>query len=124
MQEPSRGRRAIEWIENYCQHPDGPFKGERVRLSLAEKQQLRQIYDAPNGPDFSAAPLEGPLAAYVALLHLCGKEATLGEFRPPADVDTWTVWRATSECLQRFLKREGEAVICPGLGTRYPPAAA
>jgi hypothetical protein len=123
MQEYSRGRSAIDWIENYCLYPGGPHKGKSVRLSVAEKRQLLNLYDGPNGPDYSV-PLEGSLAAYVALLHLCGKEATQKEFCPHVDVDSWTLWRATSERLQRFLKREGEAVICPGLGTRYPPTAA
>jgi len=38
-------------------------------------------------------------------------------------VDTWTVWRATSPDLQAVLKREGAALVCPKLGTRYPAAA-
>ena len=93
-------------------------------FTQAECWQVRQLYDNPSGPDRDT-PLTGSLAAYLALLHTCGPEALQKEFRPHVDVDSWTVWRAaTSEVLQRVLKREGEAVVCPRLGTRYPPAAA
>jgi hypothetical protein len=119
----TRGDRAICWIAKYCLYPDGPHKGKPVRLSEAECWQVRQLYDNPDGPDRDTS-LSGPLAAYLALLHTCGTEALQQEFRPHVDVDSWTVWRATSERLQRVLKRDGEAVICPRLGKRYPPAAA
>ena len=123
MRVLTRGDRALTWIEKFCLYPDGPDKGQPVMLSQAECWQVRQIYDNPNGPDQKTL-LSGPLAAYLALLHICGPEALQKEYRPHVDVDSWTVWRATSQNLQRVLKREGEAVSCPRLGTRYPPAAA
>ena len=123
MRALTRGDHAICWIQKFCLCPDGPFKGKRARLSQTECWQVRQLYDSPNGPDRNT-PLSGPLAAYLALLHVCGPEALQKEYRPHVDVDSWTVWRATSENLQRVLKRDGEAVTCPRLGTRYPPAAA
>ena len=123
MRVLTRGDRALFWIEKFCLYPNGPDKGKPVMLSQAECWQVRQLYDNPSGPDQSAS-LPGPLAAYLALLHICGPEALQKEFQPHVDIDSWTVWRATSERLQRVLKREGEAVICPRLGTRYPPVAA
>jgi hypothetical protein len=102
--------------------PDGPHKGHPVRLSLAQRELLRQIYDAPGGPQ--DIPIsDNALAAYLALMHICGKEALQRDFRPHVEVDSWTMWRATSERLRRYLKRDGEAIICPQLGTRYPEAA-
>jgi hypothetical protein len=93
-----------------------------VRLAQAEVWLIRQIYDSPSGPN-QTAPFTGALAAYLALLHVCGPEALQKEFQPQLDVDVWTIWRATSKELQAVLKRNGETVVCPELGTRYPAAA-
>ena len=97
-------------------------QGQPVRLAQEDCWQVRQIYDCPSGPA-QTAPLTGALAACVALVHVCGIEATQKEFWPQLDVDTWTIWRATSKELQAVLKRNGETVVCPELGTRYPAAA-
>jgi hypothetical protein len=118
----TRGTAAIEWIERFCVYPDGPNKGRPVCLSPMQRALIRQIYDHVGGPQ-DVAVTDKPLAAYLALMHVCGKEALQREFCPPLEIDSWTVWRATSEHLQRFLKREGAAVVCPYLGTRYPAAA-
>ena len=122
MHALTRGDLAICWIQKFCLCPEGPFKGKPARLSQPECWQVRQLYDSPTGPDRDT-PLSGALAAYLALLHTCGPEALQKKFHPRVDVDSWTVWRATSQNLQRVLKRDGEAVTCPRLGTRYPPAA-
>jgi hypothetical protein len=119
----TRGRNAIDWIEQCCVHPDGPHKGQRVRLSSEQRELLRQIYDAPDGPQ-DMPITDSALAAYLALMHICGKEALQKEFRPHVEVDSWTIWRATSERLRRYLKRDGETIVCPQLGTRYPAEAA
>jgi hypothetical protein len=121
MHAHTRGDCAISWIEQFCLYPDGPSKGKRVILSPAECWQVRQLYDDPDGP--KSAPLTGTLAAYLALLHICGPEAKQKQFRPTVSTDAWTVWRATSPDLQRVLKREGETVVCPALGTKFPLAA-
>jgi len=64
------------------------------------------------------------LAAYLALVHLASPEAVgTSNFRPQLDVDIFTVWNATGPTLQAVLKREGEAVVCPELNTRFPAAA-
>jgi hypothetical protein len=118
----SRGADAISWIEKFCVYPDGPTKGRPVCLSPEQRQQIRTIYDGPDGPQ-DIPVSDSSLAAYLALMHICGREALQRDFCPHVEVDTWTVWRATSERLQRFLKRDGAAVVCPYLGTRYPAAA-
>ena len=120
MKGITRGQRNVRWIEQYCVLPDGSRKGEHVRLSPEQYETVRRIYDVGLQ---DTAPT-GDLAAYLALLHVCGPEAVKqADLRLPLAVDTWTVWRATSPDLQAVLKREGATVVCPELGTRYPAAA-
>jgi hypothetical protein len=122
MRKPlSRGNRAVQWIETYCVVPGGPEKGQHVRLSSEQRATVRQIYDNPDGPQ--AAPVTGNLAAYLALLHVCGPEALQHEFRPAVSADVFTVWGATGPGLREVLKRDGDGVVCPELRTRYPVAA-
>jgi hypothetical protein len=81
---------------------------------------VREIYDAPD------LPVTRELAAYLALAHLCCPERlSLGEpgFRPAVDVDTFTLWAAAGPDARAVLRREGEAVVCPQLGSRFPWAA-
>ncbi len=120
----TRADHNIHWIEAYCVEPDGPRKGEPVHLSADERLTIRRIYGAPGGP-YADVPVSGPLAAYLILLHICGPEALQNKFSGPAtlSVDTWTVWRATTPQLQAVLKRRGEVIVCPELGTAYPHAA-
>ncbi len=118
----TRGDRAIRWIESFCLYPNGPKKGKHVRLSAEQCVAVRRIYDNPNGfADLSG--INPPLMAYLALMHVCGPEA-LGKVPPPQfAADIFTVWNATGPRLREVLKRHGEAIICPELGTAYPRAA-
>jgi len=93
-----------------------------VHLSGAERVVMRKLYDAPGGPR-DDVPVPAPLSAFVALLHLCGPEALQEKFRPPLDVDSFSVWGATSPELQEVLERHGEQIICPELGTAFEAAA-
>jgi hypothetical protein len=118
MREQSRGDRNIAWIENYCRFPGGPYQGRPVMLTTEEQQTVRAIYEGGHG-----APVTGPMAAYIALLHVCGPEAPGRNPGPPCETDSWTVWRATSIDLKEVLTRRGELIICRELGTCYPAAA-
>jgi len=75
----TRGDRAANWIEKFCITPSGPDKEQWVRLSTAQRETIRRIYDAPNGPH--GEPVTGVLGAFLALLHVCGPEAPGGS--PP-----------------------------------------
>ena len=66
------GERTICWIEKLCLYPTGPERGQHVCLSLAQKEMIRRIYDDPDG---ISVPITGPLAAYLALYHICGPAA-------------------------------------------------
>jgi len=116
----ARGERAVHWIEEYCVYPSGPERGQHVRLSQEQRRVLRQIYDHPGNPH---PPLFGSLAAFVALLHICGPEAKQREFRPALSADIFSVWSATGPDLRAVLKRDGERILCPQLGTHFPVAA-
>jgi len=118
----TRGESNIAWIESYCLMPSGPHRGEHARLTAAQREMVRRIY-APDGPlDLPVTDRE--LAAYLALLHICGPEARGAlDFRPHVEADVFTLWAATGPEARAVLKRDGEAVTCPELGTRFPWAA-
>ena len=122
MREKTRGTQAIEWIEQYCLYPSGSRKGKRVVLTDAEQDLIHRMYDGPNGPQ--DIPVEGALAAYLALLHTCGIEGKQRDFRPTTDVDAFTVWNAAGPDLRAVLIRKGERIVCHGLGTEFSPRAA
>jgi len=92
-----------------------------VHLTPAQRDIVRQIYDGSDG--IEAAPITGPLAAYLALLHVCGPEALHKEFRPELSADIFTVWGAVGADLRAVLRREGGRIICTQLGTEWPAAA-
>jgi hypothetical protein len=122
MKRKTRGDHAIRWIQAFCIAPDGPNKGQPARLTESDRLIIRRIYGAPGGP--YELSVTGALAAYLTLLHLCGPEALQEQFRGPVtNVDAWSLWRATTPRLQDVLKRDGERIVCPELGTMYPRAA-
>jgi hypothetical protein len=114
-----RGERAVRWIEKYCVVPSGFERGQHVRLTQAQRNTIRKIYDAQNISEVVGEQL----GAYLALLHVCGPEALQKEFRPDVAPDIFTVWNSVGPDLRTVLKREGEHVVCPELGTCYPTAA-
>jgi hypothetical protein len=120
----SRAERARTWIEHFCIVPSGPERGQYVRLTRQQRDTLTAIYD--EGRDDAASDVSGPLAAYLLLLHLCGPEAIQQEqsFRPAVGSDLFTLWNAVGPDLCAVLKRDGPRIVCPELGTAFPPTAA
>ena len=115
----TRGDRNCAWIERHCLMPHGPDKGQRVRLTPAQCDVVRRIYDDAEQPEVT-----GPLAAYLALLHVAGPEAVKGDFRPAVNADIFTTWNAVGPRLREVLTRENGCIRCPQLGTGYPLEAA
>lgn len=117
----TRSERNARWIECYCLVPTGPRKGAPVKLDKDQRELLAAIYD---GDTLRSIPVIGPMGAYIALLHTVGREAPQGDDvdqLPEVAADPWTLWNATSLTLQRFITRDGAgAIICSGLGTRFP----
>jgi hypothetical protein len=116
----SRADKNAAWIVDYCLDP---ADRTRVRLSAAEREQLRELYATPDGPRDIA--VTGRLAAFLCLLHLLGREAEPHrDFRGPiVDVNIWTLWQAASPRLQQYLRRDGRRITCIELGTSFEAAA-
>lgn len=113
--DETRGERNARWVEKYCLYPNGPDKGKRVMLTPAQRDVIYAIYD-PNGPQ--QLSVTGPLAAYLALLHVCGPEGKQRDFQPDASANIFTVWGAVSPELRRLLELDGGTVVCPALSAR------
>lgn len=76
----TRAERNIRWVERYCRVPEGKHVGQAVRLREWQRNELRKIYDNPNGTrraivSFGRKNGKTALAAFLLLLHTCGPEA-------------------------------------------------
>jgi hypothetical protein len=113
----TRGERAATWIEKYCVLPSG----DRVRLSADQRAAICRFYDGPP----STEAIAGPLAAYLVLLNLVGPEARPGTAPAPRHVeaDLFTLWGAAGPELRAHLRRHGDRIDCPELGTCWLAAA-
>jgi hypothetical protein len=119
MTKITRAERVVHWIEKYCVAPNGERRGLHVRLTNEERTAVRRIYDDPEG--VKPVPVSGQLAAFLGLYHLCGPEWK-ADPRPQCDSGVFTIWNATGPDLRAVLKRDGEAISCPELGTEWPTA--
>src|SRR5574337_957904 len=75
----SRGQRNAAWIEGHCRIPDGKLVGRPVKLTGAQKEWIRQIYDTPTRTfilSMARKNAKTATSAFLLLLHLCGPEAT------------------------------------------------
>ena len=75
----TRGEKNIAWIQEHCVIPDGKFVGQKVNLADFQKDVIRGIYDNPGGTrraiiSFGRKNAKTTLAAFLLLLHLCGRE--------------------------------------------------
>jgi hypothetical protein len=116
----TRGDKAIRWIEQFCVYPHGFSKGQHVVLTTEQKEILRRVFDTDESPEVA-----GPLAAYLALFHVAGpRDLAAHVFQIPLNADFFSVWNATGPDLKSVLKPDGERIVCPELGTKFPPVAA
>lgn len=122
----TRSERAAMWIQEFCRVPSGAHKGDRVRLTRAQKQTLADIYDHDDAP--RTVTVDNDMGAFIALLHTVGPEAPQGgspDTLPAVSTDPWSLWSAVGPKLQDYITRDGAgAIYCTGLGTRYPRRAA
>ena len=115
------GQKAARWIEQFCLTPSGFDRGQRVRLTTEQKEILHRIFDT----DESSGEISAPLSAYLALFHVAGPRDLAAYVSPiPLNADCFTTWNAVGPDLRAVVKRDGEAIVCPELGTKFPPAAA
>jgi hypothetical protein len=114
------GQKAIRWIENYCVVPFGFDKGQHVRLTIEQREIVHKVFDTDESPEVA-----GPLAAYLALFHIAGPRDLAAHVSAlPLSADSFTTWNAVGPDLRAVVKRDGEAIVCPELGTKFPPVAA
>lgn len=76
----SRSERNCQWVERFCRVPEGRLVGQPVKLRSWQRDELRKIYDNPNGTrraiiSFGRKNGKTALSAFLLLLHLCGPEA-------------------------------------------------
>ncbi len=76
----TRAERNIRWVEEFLRIPEGRMVGQPVVLREWQREELRRIYDNPNGTrrailSFGRKNGKTALAAFLLLLHLCGPEA-------------------------------------------------
>jgi hypothetical protein len=117
MKPRTQGDEAITWIEKWCVHPNGPRRGKTVVLTVQQIVQVRRLLDQAERPTLDAV-----MSSYLTLFYLAGPDHDSES--PPLESDIFTTWNAASENLRRFIKREGEVVACPELGTAFPSRAA
>jgi phage terminase large subunit-like protein len=75
----SRGDENIRWIERHCRLPEGPNVGKKVKLQEWQRDIIRRIYNnrVPTRRalvSFGRKNAKTTLAAFLLLLHLCGRE--------------------------------------------------
>jgi hypothetical protein len=116
----THGDKAIRWIEHFCIYPHGFNKGQFAVLTTEQKEILHKVFDTDNTPEVT-----GPLAAYLALFHIAGPRGLAAHVSAiPLSADTFTTWNAVGPGLRAVMTRDGEYIVCPELGTKFPPVAA
>jgi hypothetical protein len=118
----TRGECNVRWIEIFCLVPSGEDKGKHVVLTPEQRATVRRIYDHPDHEP-PRVQVDGPLAAYLALLHVCGLEGRDRNPCPLVSTDIFTAWGATGPDLKAVLQHDGGHIVCPELGTRWPTTA-
>jgi hypothetical protein len=115
---PSRERTSDyiwAWARRYCACPDG----RPIELTPAEFKQVVHLYDVlPLDSPPASEPITGRLAAILTLVHISSKLAT-GKHPPPATHQTnvFAVWGMCGSRLREVLRRSGERILCPAIGT-------
>ena len=118
----TRGECVAAWIEDFCLTPSGFQKGDRVKLSPEQRITIMRIFDHPDG-QLHPEPVDEPLAAFLVLYGLAGFEAPGSRTPPPFASDLFSVWAAAGWELRAVLRRQGAAIECPELGTRWAAVA-
>ena len=115
------GKRAANWIENFCVVPAGLSKGQLVVLSVEQKEILCRIFDSGEAP----GEISVPLSSYLALLIVAGPRALAERLTGTGlNADVFTTWAATGPHLKSVVRIDGGVIVCQELRTQFPPVAA
>lgn len=131
----TRGEEIIDWIEEHCRIPEGKDVGKRVKLRDWQKEDIRAIYDNPDGTRLAIVSearknAKTALAAFLLLAHLAGPVHILNsqlyssaQSREQAGVifDLAAKVVRMSESLHAFItvRDTAKQLLCPELGTKY-----
>ncbi|TPJ86946.1 MULTISPECIES: terminase TerL endonuclease subunit [unclassified Mesorhizobium] len=131
----SRAERNIRWLEKHIRIPEGRFVGQPLKLAEFMKEDLRAIYDNPNGTRRAIISrgrknAKTTESAMILLLHLCGPEAkrnaqlySAAQSREQAAIlfELAAKMIRMSPVLKAyaFPKDSGKRIVCPDLGTVY-----
>ena len=109
----TRGEAAIKWLEEWCATP----AGKPVQLTPAERATIYATFDAG-----AREPIDGRLAAFLALLTLAGPSELHLEALE-IRTDFFSVWAAAGTELRGYLQRRGRSIECRERGTAWTAAA-
>jgi phage terminase large subunit-like protein len=131
----SRGDKNIEWIEDYCRLPEGPNVGKKVELEEWQRDIIRKIYNNTVETrraviSFGRKNAKTTLAAFLLLLHLCGREKRYnGQLFSTAQSKEQAaiLFRLSAKIVRMSPELRSVVVIrdtlkqleCPSLGTLY-----
>ena len=115
------GKKAANWVKNFCVVPTGFDKGQHVRLTTEQKEILRKLFDT----DEVLGEIAAPLSSYLVLLVVAGPRP-LAERMTGVELgaDVFTTWAATGPALKSVLRIDGGIIVCQELRTQFPPVAA
>lgn len=125
----------IAWIEAHCRVPEGRDVGKPVVLREWQKDEIRRIYDNPEGTrraiiTFGRKNGKTALASFLLLVHLCGPMAqpnsqlySAAQSRDQAAILFGLASKIVrmSEDLHEFVvvRDSSKQLYCPELGTLY-----
>lgn len=129
----TRGDRNIRWIEQHCLIPEGKLVGKPVKLTKAQKEWIKAIYDTPTRLfilSMARKNAKTATSAFLLLLHLCGPEArpnsqlySAAQSRDQAAVLFGYASKVVrmSPSLYEYVqvKDSTKMLVCPELGTVY-----
>jgi phage terminase large subunit-like protein len=131
----SRGQRNIDWIQQFCRIPEGPDLGAEVKLRAWQKREIKKIYDNPAGTrraiiSFGRKNAKSTLAAFLLLLHLCGREHRKNSqlFSSAQSREQAALIFALAAKIVRMspylrsvviIRETAKQLLCPELGTIY-----
>ena len=111
------GKKAANWIENFCVVPAGFDKGQHVVLTVEQKEILRRLFDTDESPGEIAAPL----SSYLALLALAGPRALAERLSGiELNADVFTTWAAIGPASQIRAAHRWRGYRLPGIANTLP----
>lgn len=140
LPDQTRAERNIVWVEKHCRVPEGRHIGRPVVLREWQRNELRKIYDNPDGTrlaiiSFPRKNGKTALIAFLLLLHLCGPEAIQNSqlySSAMSQKQAGTIYKLAakvvrlSDSLRSFVVPRDTVMelYCPELGTLYAALSA